>query len=425
MIAELDDVLWAAKRPEELLEAKQALESLRSEIAAVDVELAVEIAASGAATAGTRAGAWASTEEYLTAVAGGRRGTGKRLLRTARALTTDRTYTFDALRDGDISGPHSEVIVAAIENLPADPALRDRAEEVLVEQAASMDATGLSIVAKGLLELLDPDGSERREERALDKLERSAHLNRELVVQEDGLGGVRLRGRGTVEDAAVIKAALFPLTAPQPNCDNSDDPCDQDRDPRDQPTRMWDALVATCQAALDAETLPECHGAKPRVSVTIPWSDLCDPDAAGTDAGLLETGERVSVATVRRLACDAEVIPVVFDGASVPLDLGRLRRLVSAALWRALVVRDRHCTFPGCTRPPILCHAHHIWHWADGGPTAVDNLALLCGTHHRLIHDSPWEIRLNPDDRRPEFLPPPIRGRDREWIRSRCPRAPE
>ncbi len=57
-----------------------------------------------------------------------------------------------------------------------------------------------------------------------------------------------------------------------------------------------------------------------------------------------------------------------------------------------------------------MCHAHHIQHWADGGPTSLDNLALLCGHHHRLIHDTPWQIRLSPTDRKPEFLPPPKPG---------------
>jgi hypothetical protein len=125
---------------------------------------------------------------------------------------------------------------------------------------------------------------------------------------------------------------------------------------------------------------------------------------------------------IRRLACDAEVIPVVLGGTSEVLDVGRLRRLVTAVMWVALVVRDRHCTFPGCTRPPIMCHAHHIIHWLDGGKTCLDNLALLCGHHHRVIHNSPWEIRLDPVDRRPEFMPPPKSGVPREWIRRRSRR---
>ena len=73
--------------------------------------------------------------------------------------------------------------------------------------------------------------------------------------------------------------------------------------------------------------------------------------------------------------------------------MGRQMRLVTAAIWKALVARDRHCRFPRCTRPPIMCHAHHITHWIDGGATSLDNLLLLCGHHHRLIHSGPWQIR--------------------------------
>ncbi len=66
-----------------------------------------------------------------------------------------------------------------------------------------------------------------------------------------------------------------------------------------------------------------------------------------------------------------------------------------------------------------MCHAHHLIHWADGGTTELDNLALLCGHHHRIIHHTPWEIRLNPTDRKPEFKPPPTLDTDPAWIRYR------
>jgi len=108
--------------------------------------------------------------------------------------------------------------------------------------------------------------------------------------------------------------------------------------------------------------------------------------------GTTDTGEDLSAGTLRRMACDAEVIPVVLGGASAVLDVGRASRLVTAAIWTALVARDRHCRFPGCTRPPIMCHAHHVTHWVDGGATSLDNLVLLCGHHHRLVHAGPWTI---------------------------------
>jgi hypothetical protein len=97
---------------------------------------------------------------------------------------------------------------------------------------------------------------------------------------------------------------------------------------------------------------------------------------------------------------------VVLGSRSEVLDVGRSHRLVTPGLWRALVVRDQHCAFPGCRRPPLACDAHHITHWADGGSTCLDNLVMLCRTHHTMIHTTPWDVRTAPTDHRPEFLPP-------------------
>jgi hypothetical protein len=96
----------------------------------------------------------------------------------------------------------------------------------------------------------------------------------------------------------------------------------------------------------------------------------------------------------------------VLGSDSQVLDVGRKARLVTHYLWLALVARDKHCAFPGCRRPPVACDAHHVVHWADGGPTSLGNLVLLCRQHHTLIHSTPWEVRINPFDQLPEFLPP-------------------
>ncbi len=106
-----------------------------------------------------------------------------------------------------------------------------------------------------------------------------------------------------------------------------------------------------------------------------------------------ETGAELSASAVRRICCDAHLTPAVLGTTSEVLDVGRTQRLVTAAIWKALVARDAHCRFPHCRRPPVTCHAHHIVHWADGGETTLDNLILLCGHHHRLIHAAPWTIR--------------------------------
>ena len=419
----LDEVMWAAKTPAELLAAKVELERLRSQLAAADVQVSMEIEASKAA----QTEEWASTPDYLTRVAGGRRGHGSRLLRTARALTGDLQATWLALREGEISPEQAEVITRVVAKLPVNAALRARAEVALLEQAVLVDASELAGWGDKLLEVLDPDGCERRDEQALDRSERSAHLNRFLSIREDGLGGAYLKGRGTVEDVAVVKSALASLSAPLPATDPD---CGlEGSDPRDHSTRTWDALVEACQRLSDAEVLPEDHGAKPRVTVTI------DIDAlrTGLGAAVLDTGERLSAAAVRKLACDAELIPAVLGNAGEVLDVGRTQRLVTAAIWKAVVLRDRHCRFPGCRRPPIACDAHHLTHWADGGPTSLDNLVLLCRAHHTVIHCTGWQVRLNRHDRRPEFRPPTGRRRltpefaatldwTDDWVRERVAR---
>ena len=152
---------------------------------------------------------------------------------------------------------------------------------------------------------------------------------------------------------------------------------------------MLDALVEGCRRLQSADLLPESHGAVPRLTLTMTLTELQQLSGLGTT----ETGEQLSPATLRRLACDAEIIPAVLDGQSEVLDVGRLRRLTTAAIWKTLVTRDQHCRFPNCSRPPLMRHAHHLEHWADGGATSLTNMILLCRHHHRLIHARPWTIR--------------------------------
>ena len=95
----------------------------------------------------------------------------------------------------------------------------------------------------------------------------------------------------------------------------------------------------------------------------------------------------ISPETARRIACDAGVSRVLTKGDSEILDVGRTTRSVPAALRRALALRDKGCTHPGCTRPHHWCDAHHIVHWADGGETSLANLVLLCRRHHRMAHE--------------------------------------
>jgi hypothetical protein len=116
---------------------------------------------------------------------------------------------------------------------------------------------------------------------------------------------------------------------------------------------------------------------------------VCDLDSLrGVAGGLHETenGEVIDVATVRALACDSSVSRIVLGPDSEVIDVGRRTRTIPAALRRAIIARDRHCTHQGCERPARWCDVHHDIHWADGGPTSPGNCRLLCRFHHTLIH---------------------------------------
>ena len=386
-VAALSERLPSGWSDEQLVEGLVAVQRHRSALDALETVLLAEVDVREIPKKRLH---WGSTADWFTHLTGGFRREGRRRVRHARALTSDYTATLDAVRDGDTSLAQAGIICEAVDTLPGNPDLRERAEQVLLEQTRTLTATELIRAGRHLAAVVDPDGAGAAVEAALDREERAAHLQRFLSVVDDGAGGVRIKGYGSTEDGEVIRAALLPQTKPAPALDPDDPTCATERDPRDHGARMWDALVETAQHALDTELPPESHGTRPRVVVTTTLDALQQRLGA---AGQTETGLELSVAAVRRLACDAQVIPGVLGADGQVLDVGRAARLVTTAIWIALILRDQHCAFPGCTRPPSMCHAHHIIHWADGGPTSLTNLVLLCGEHHRVIHHTPWQVR--------------------------------
>ncbi|MGO4806213.1 DUF222 domain-containing protein [Arthrobacter sp. 2MCAF15] len=202
-------------------------------------------------------------------------------------------------------------------------------------------------------------------------------------------------------------------------------------DLRSRAQKLLDGLVGACKVALTAGTLPATGGLRPQVLATIDYRDLLtrldtaaynchDADGpgpadrtpgsgTGTDCGmgtgsLLFTGP-VTASTVRQIACDADIIPVVLGGGRRVLDIGRASRIFPPHIRKALIARDRGCAFPGCTIPATWCDAHHITYWSRGGTTGTENGTLLCSHHHHVIHKENWSIRLT--NGIPWFIPPP------------------
>lgn len=190
------------------------------------------------------------------------------------------------------------------------------------------------------------------------------------------------------------------------------------------PVRCADVLVDSLTRDLAEDTEPH----RATVIVHTPEAALHDESQApGTYVDAGPSGIPIANETAQRLACDAVRQTVVEDSKGVPLRLGRRTRTVPAYLFRLLKHRDKHCRAPGCNRTRGL-HAHHLVHWADGGATDLDNLILVCGRHHRLLHEHRWRIRGHPGT--PEavefqqpygrvitpYRPPPLDARVRERL---------
>jgi hypothetical protein len=134
----------------------------------------------------------------------------------------------------------------------------------------------------------------------------------------------------------------------------------------------------------------------PQVSVLIDYDTLRDRIH---DRGVCETdtGEPLPPSAVRRLACDAEVVPVTLNGHGVVLDEGRARRTATAEQRRALRAMHRSCVHPDCTVGFEHCDIHHVTPWWDGGRSDLENMAPVCSRHHHLVHDTNWSLTLHPD----------------------------
>ena len=189
----------------------------------------------------------------------------------------------------------------------------------------------------------------------------------------------------TPEQAAVLEAAIGPLSAPAPNDETGE------RDHRPAGQRRVEALTQVCQrsSAIDAEMTggaDSAAGASSALHVTIALTDLEQRTGCGEVLGSTATGTVLSPEVLRRISCDAALVPHVLGSAGEDLDLGRVTRLFTRAQRRRLLRRDRCCTYPGCTAPATWSRAHHVVHWADGGLSDVDNAALLCQRHHTLVH---------------------------------------
>jgi hypothetical protein len=235
------------------------------------------------------------------------------------------------------------------------------------------------------------------------------HASRALHVYQDEDGTVVLRGRLAPEVGALLVQALAAARDKMYQQARVNDP------EGDLPTmaqQQADALALLAETALHHGIDPGAPGERYQVMVHVDAPVLADPDQPGQS--VLEDGVHVSAETSRRLACDASRVVMRHARDGRVVEVAARTRTIPPALRRALHHRDRGCRFPGCGLP--FGQGHHVRHWAQGGPTTLSNLALLCCRHHRAVHEEGYQCERQSDGalrfRRPDGqvlpeVPPP------------------
>lgn len=248
----------------------------------------------------------------------------------------------------------------------------------LLAQAAANPALDDAALAKILGQFVATCLSEK------EKDERDASARAMRSVHESSLADGTIRRfiitLGEDADYETIKAILqSPLAAP---ASKEEVEATGEADLRTPGNRRYDALMTVLRRGV-AGTKGQPTTPKAKVAVTISFDALLQQ--LGTH-GVTPDGEVLSPSAVRRLACEADIIPMVLGSEGEILDQGRKQRLVTPGQREALAHRDGGCTIPGCTVPATWCDAHHVVHWSRGGSSDLDNYALLCPRHHTWVH---------------------------------------
>ena len=255
-------------------------------------------------------------------------------------------------------------------------------DAALTAVATSEPHASLVVAVQTFTDALDPDGPEP------DPTE-----GRRLSIAKHSDGSITGRFDLDAVGGEKVQAALESIVqAHRPQGDR-----------RTRAQQNADALVQLCDNQLAAGSLPTLRTVKPHVVVTLHVDDLADP-ATGKGTATTGFGALISAERARWLACDAVVSRVVMGPGGTPLDLGREHRVVTPALRRAVVQRDKACVFAGCGAPHHWADVHHLVHWINGGETSLENSALLCERHHTKVHHG-FRVERDPGGRWHTYRP--------------------
>ncbi|CAN7529219.1 DUF222 domain-containing protein [Arthrobacter sp. LjRoot78] len=322
---------------------------------------------------------------------------------TGHPQPPDRPELAEAVASGSVGTRSATIITLALDRVRhhATENTTARMEHALTRAAAEQDTDFVARVARQWTDAIDQDGTE--------PTEAELRHRQGVFLRQPRHGLQRMEILATTEQTEHLLTAMNTATNPrtQPGADSgAEQDLEPDLDQRTRPQQLLDGLVSACKTALTTGALPAAGGLRPQVMVTIDYRDLLDK----LEHGIPGTGSftftgPVTAATVRKIACDADIIPVLLGSQGRILDIGRTTRVFPPHIRKALTARDQGCAFPGCTIPAPWCEAHHITYWSHGGTTSTDNGALLCSHHHHMIHKEQWQIHVKTGV--PWFIPPP------------------
>jgi hypothetical protein len=336
----------------------------------------------------------ASTSAWLAKQTRAGGASAARTVRLATAVEEKLPGTAAALADGDVSAEHAGVIAQAVSRLPAR--LRDdqvaEVERSLVRKARRLDPVQLRRIARRALAAVERDQAvvDAHEDGQFRDEEAIAYARTRLTLHDNHDGTTT--GHFTVPTlaASILRKVLDAMTAPRRG--RLGQGRDQVGGPRVDRDWAHERGIAFGQLL---EHLPtdRLHG---KVAATVVVTLDLDTLRDRLKVARIDTGDLLSAAGARRLACQAGLIPAVLGGKSLPLDLGRQQRLYSEHQRVAGAVRHSTCVADGCEVPYAWSELHHRRPWSRGGRTDLDDLFPLCGFHHRRIHDPDYQHRHGP-----------------------------
>jgi hypothetical protein len=281
----------------------------------------------------------------------------------------------EAFAAGDISARHADVIARAF--TPKRAEAMEPFEEALVDAACNAAPDELGRAVRYVTDALDGDGGAASDEELHER--RGYHMSRGLdrMLNVDGVFDP--------ESAEIHERAIEAEMA---------------RDLRPGETRTYaqrraDAFTNLLRQSLDHGLIGTSRAVRPHITQVVHLDEHpgVTPDLVSIMRAARRNVGRLSRNTLERIMCDCDLTRVLMIGESEILDVGRATRTVTAAQWKALVVRDQHCQHPGCDQPPSRCEAHHTKYWEHGGRTDLENLKLMCFHHHDEEHKSNTRAR--------------------------------